>query len=219
MKIYNAHPITREYTGDGHADADPLSPGDWLVPAHAYTDAPPAPKVGFVARRSLDSGAWELVEDMRGTLIYSTETGNESELGSLGPVPNGYTTLRRPSELHAWNGTSWVIAANLQAEVIATRRYAAEISGITYAGMRIETDDRSKLLINGAALEAMLDPHYVTQWKSAGTFFELNATQVLAIARAVRAHVQACFNREAELLEALGKGSLEPTAIEQGWPS
>ena len=34
--------------------------------------------------------------------------------------------------------------------------------------MYIDTDVRSKLLINGAALEAMLDPDYVMQWKTAG---------------------------------------------------
>jgi hypothetical protein len=91
---------------------------------------------------------------------------------------------------------------------IAARRYDAEISGIHLSGLEVNTDDRSKLLINGAALEATIDPTYVMQWKTTSGFVELNATQVIGIARAVRAHVQACFNREAELLAALEAGTI-----------
>ena len=84
--------------------------------------------------------------------------------------------------------------------------------------VHIDTDDRSKLLINGAALEATVDPAYVMQWKTPGGFVELTALQVIGIARAVRAHVQACFDREAELLAALDAGTLTPAMLEQGWP-
>lgn len=101
---------------------------------------------------------------------------------------------------------------------IAARRYEAEVGGITLNGMQIDTDDRSKLLINGAALEATIDPAYVMQWKTPGGFIELTAVQVIGIARAVRAHVQACFDREAELLAALETGTLTPAMLEQGWP-
>ena len=61
--------------------------------------------------------------------------------------------------------------------------------------MRVDTDDRSTLLINGAALEAMLDPDYLMIWKTLAGFVELYAAQVLAVARAVREHVQVCFER------------------------
>lgn len=105
------------------------------------------------------------------------------------------------------------------AETIAARRYQAEVAGITIGGMRIETDDRSKLLINGAAVEAMIDPAYTMQWKTSEGFVELTGAQVIGIARAVRAHVQACFDREAELLAALGGGTLTDEMLEQGWPA
>lgn len=103
--------------------------------------------------------------------------------------------------------------------LIAARRYEAEIGGIEIAGMHVDTDDRSKLLINGAALEAMLDPAYTMQWKTPAGFVELDAAQVLGVARAVRAHVQACFNREAELLDALEAGTFAPEMLDQGWPA
>lgn len=102
--------------------------------------------------------------------------------------------------------------------LIAARRYEAEVGGIEIAGMHVDTDDRSKLLINGAALEAMIDPAYTMQWKTPAGFVELDAAQVLGVARAVRAHVQACFDREAELLEALEAGTFTPEMLDQGWP-
>jgi hypothetical protein len=101
--------------------------------------------------------------------------------------------------------------------VIAERRWEVEVGGITINGMRVETDDRSKLLINGAAVEAMLDPAYVLKWKAAGGFIELEAPQVLTVARAVRAHVQACFDREAELLGELEAGTFTEAMLDQGW--
>lgn len=100
---------------------------------------------------------------------------------------------------------------------IAALRYQAEIAGITINGMRVETDDRAKLLINGAAVEAMLDADYVLKWKTAEGFIELTGAQVSGIARAVRAHVQACFDREAELLAELEAGTLTDEMLEQGW--
>ena len=102
--------------------------------------------------------------------------------------------------------------------LIAEQRYAHEISGIDVDGMRVDTDDRSKLLINGAALEAMIDPAYVRQWKTPAGFVELDAAQVQGVARAVRAHVQACFDREAELLAAVADGSITDQMLQQGWP-
>lgn len=104
-------------------------------------------------------------------------------------------------------------------EQIAARRYQAETAGIEVDGMAVATDDRSKLLINGAAVEAMLDPEYVMRWKAGGAFVDLTAQQVIAVARAVRAHVQACFDREAELLAAVTDGSFTAEMLEQGWPA
>lgn len=105
------------------------------------------------------------------------------------------------------------------AQIIAARRYEAEIGGITLSGIAIATDDRSKLLINGAALEAVIDPAYTMQWKAGDGFVDLTGDQVIAIARAVRSHVQACFNRESELLSELDAGTFTDAMLEQGWPN
>ena len=103
--------------------------------------------------------------------------------------------------------------------VIAARRWQAEVAGIQVGGVHVNTDDRSKLLINGATVEAMRDPGYVMQWKTRGGFVEMTAEEVITVSRAVRAHIQACFNREAELLSELVAEAFTPEMIDTGWPT
>ncbi len=47
----------------------------------------------------------------------------------------------------------------------------------------------------------------------------LNAEQILAMAQAIRSHVQACFDREADLLDAINAGTYETEMIDTGWPN
>jgi len=101
---------------------------------------------------------------------------------------------------------------------ITARRNAALSSGATIGGVSIHTDDVSQQRIVGAALAATLDPEITVNWKCAdGTFVTLDASTIIAIAQAVRAHVQCCFDREAELLDALAAG--EAYDIDAGWPA
>ena len=102
---------------------------------------------------------------------------------------------------------------------IADRRYAAETSGTVVSGMPIDTDDRSKTLINGAALWAYRNAGYVPRWKTSEGFVDLPAVQVLAIADAVSEHVQLCFDREDALLVAVADGSITAEMLEEGWPA
>lgn len=116
------------------------------------------------------------------------------------------------------------VAANREArkaeltQQIAARRYAAETAGITVSGIRVDTSRDSQALITGAALSAMRDPAYVCRWKTPVGFVELDAPEIMALADAVRAHVQACFDREAELLTAIEEGEYSEEMLEEGWP-
>ena len=83
---------------------------------------------------------------------------------------------------------------------IAAARWEAETAGIDVNGFTVRTDRESQALITGAALKAMQDSTYSCRWKTESGFVELTAPQILAIADAVRAHVQGCFDHEAELL-------------------
>lgn len=86
---------------------------------------------------------------------------------------------------------------------MAAARYAAEISGVTLSGAVIRTDRESQALITGAALAASHDENYSVTWKAKNGFVTLTAAQIIAVAQAVRAHVEACFDREAELQTAI----------------
>lgn len=124
-----------------------------------------------------------------------------------------------PSEVDAFlNPPPPVLTAADHRAAVAAERYKHETAGIVVVGMAIDTDDRSKLLINGAALEAMIDPAYVMNWKTPHGFMQLTAEQVIAVARAVRSHVQACFDREGELLDAIEAGTYTEAMLEEGWP-
>jgi len=102
---------------------------------------------------------------------------------------------------------------------IAARRYQAETAGITAEGTHVPTDRDSQALVTGAALAAVLDPNYTCRWKTGEGFVTLAAEQIIAMASDMRAHVQACFDREAELLAALEAGSFTQAMLDEGWPA
>lgn len=100
---------------------------------------------------------------------------------------------------------------------IAARRDAAMKAGISIDGMPVATDDVSQGRLAGAALAAVLDPAYSVRWKGRdGAFITLGGQELIGIASAVRAHVQACYDHEADLLAALDRG--ETPTIDTGWP-
>ena len=86
---------------------------------------------------------------------------------------------------------------------IANARYKAEIAGITFNGTTIKTDRESQALITGAALAALQDSAYSCKWKTEQGFITLTAAQIIAVADAVRAHVQDCFDTESSLAAAI----------------
>lgn len=61
MNIYHFHPATGVFLGQGEADADPLDEGNWFLPAHCTTLAPPSVGAGFFA--AFDGAAWQTVAE------------------------------------------------------------------------------------------------------------------------------------------------------------
>jgi hypothetical protein len=84
----------------------------------------------------------------------------------------------------------------------AVARWRKEIAGISVGGLTVATDDRSKALIQGAYLQAQRDAAFTAQWKTAsGTFMSIGSADIEAIALAVASHIQACFAKEAEVVQ------------------
>jgi len=113
MDIYNYHPETGEYLGGGVAALDPLETRKagldvFLLPANATTTEPPEP--GDFQWPVWTGAAWELTEDHRGVVMYSTATGEVVEITELGPIQAGLTDTA-PGEFEVWDaGTGgWVV--------------------------------------------------------------------------------------------------------------
>jgi len=157
------------------------------------------------------------------------------EVDSTDALPMRSTPAAPPKlsgiEVARWTGGGWEKLASAPVvdavpepapdwlALIAARRWAAETGGIVLGGMPVDTDDRSKLLINGAALRASRDSSYTLHWKTVEGFIDLPADQVLIMADAVSDHVQACFTRESELQAAVFDGAITTDMFEQGWPA
>ena len=100
---------------------------------------------------------------------------------------------------------------------LADARWRAETSGTELGGMRIATDRESQAMITGAALQATIDPSYVCRWKTSGGFVDLDAQTILGAAMAIRSWVQGCFDREAELADAVAASSTKEEVAAIGW--
>jgi hypothetical protein len=113
MQIYHYHPLTAEYLGQGKADPDPLVKGNWLIPAHAVTDAPPTP--GKNQAVLYQNGSWILVEDHRGQVVWDTRDRTETVISSPGPMPDNCTTVP-PEPFQIWIDGRWQIDPEALAE-------------------------------------------------------------------------------------------------------
>ena len=112
---------------------------------------------------------------------------------------------------------------HLKLQELANIRWVKETGGTTFSGYSISTDPTSQTKYVGAVVGAQIDPNTSVNWKmSDGSFVELDATQIVAMSMTVRAHIQACFNREAELktlIEAANnKETLDAIDITVDWP-
>lgn len=125
---------------------------------------------------------------------------------------------------------TWIIAAIPLVEIKAARKAAAtdlrwqkEVAGILINGVQVATDDRSKTLILGKRAQAQSNPAMVFRWKAAsGDWVDLTGAQIIGIADAVADHVQACFDREGELHDAIDTAETAEAVLAvdltAGWP-
>jgi len=107
---------------------------------------------------------------------------------------------------------------------LANRRWQAETGGTTFSGLPLSTDPVSQTKYVGAVVGVQLDPNSTLKWKMAdGSFVTLDAATITAVAMAVRSHIQACFDREAELRvlveAAASKAELDAIDINSDWPA
>lgn len=105
-----------------------------------------------------------------------------------------------------------------QAALIAEERFRREGVGVVVDGLLIDTTRDSQSLIANMAVSALLDAAYRCNFKTSAGFVEVSAAQILAISSAVRSHVQACFDREKDLLGFVQAGTYSTDMLVAGWP-
>ncbi|MGC6031358.1 tail fiber assembly protein [Enterobacter kobei] len=73
------------------------------IAAGSYTDKPAKLDDNTKAiRRTADGSAWEVVDDLRGQLAYSTDPREENTVDFIGPLPDGWTLLSPQTPFDKW---------------------------------------------------------------------------------------------------------------------
>ncbi len=164
--------------------------------------------------------------DHRGWLEAVEETYSDHEIDLKNYSPPFGRTFTEPTEydpatqIPVWNGVEWIVRElsefeptldEVKAEKIAElaqTRWEQETGGLTLPdGTEIKTDRESQALLTGASLYALQNATATVEWKGANGWVTLTASQIQAIAMAVRNHVQSAFSKEKELaakVEAAG---------------
>jgi hypothetical protein len=106
-KIYNYDRSSGLLLSTGEADANPIEPDDWLIPAHATLDAPPQAQPGMVAVMSQSKG-WQLLPDRRG--VWYNAQGDRIEITDVQADVTGLVLTPPPSPDHELVTGKWQIS-------------------------------------------------------------------------------------------------------------
>jgi hypothetical protein len=149
--------------------------------------------------------------------VVETEKPAGDIVESTDPVWNA--TLSQWEQ--GWSVTSCTLeeAKELKKQQITNLRFIQETSHPT-----IDTTRESQAMINGVWSAAQIDPTIIVNFKNPdGTWVQIDANTINALAQAVIAHVQACFDNEKALHEAVDAAAdiaeLEAIDTSVGWPT
>lgn len=117
-------------------------------------------------------------------------------------------------------GTPW---ADSRRHQIAQRRHREEGRGTTVGAQTYASDRDAQALLTGSVVAAQqalaAGAPFSVNWKTADGWVDLDAQQLTAVANAVFVHVEACFDREAELLALVADETYTDDMLGTGWPS
>lgn len=156
------------YIGEAVADASPLEPGVWLIPAHCVEVKPPV----IPERKAAlwDGERWQLIDSYQGLTAYNTQTRAPIVVDRLGSLPAGYT-MEVPGPGQIWTGDRWIddipavvelrYQEQLQAVNIACQR---EITGGVWSAAlgeryRYATELDDQVNLNGMAVRGLNGPY------------------------------------------------------------
>lgn len=117
------------YVGETVADASPLEPGVWLIPARCVEVKPPV----IPERKAAlwDGESWQLIDSHQGLIAYNTQTRAPIVVDRLGALPAGYT-LEVPGPEQIWTGDRWIDDIPAVVEL----RYQEQLQAVNIACQR-----------------------------------------------------------------------------------
>ncbi|MBW5852802.1 tail fiber assembly protein [Yersinia enterocolitica] len=110
VTVFNYHYETKEFTGATDAYIAPHTG----IPGSSTLIAPLPIKAGYAVVFNEDAQQWEYTEDYRGAEAYNTQTGYSRPVITLGPLPEGFTSLAPTSQFDCWDGSQWVKDENAE---------------------------------------------------------------------------------------------------------
>lgn len=96
------------------------------IPASSTLIEPPPYNTGKAV--VFNNGMWDVFEDHRNEMVYSTVDGSELKITVIGPYPENITAYKPNSPYDVWDGDKWVIDmdAKKQGDIVdanATKKY------------------------------------------------------------------------------------------------
>jgi hypothetical protein len=162
MLIHQYDAETGQYISSRLADADPLNLDRWLVPAFSTADELPA-------RSQLEwpfylDGAWKLLPDYRGRILYRQENGAPAEILIAGTTPaeHGLTETPRPSDEYTFRDGAWVI----DPAIVAQRVRAAAMAEFDVRMSNARTMNAGKADAYAAGLLSREEAYYFRAWSA-----------------------------------------------------
>ncbi|SEK13053.1 tail fiber assembly protein [Paraburkholderia diazotrophica] len=162
MLIHQYDAETGAYISSRLADADPLNFGRWLVPAFSTIDELPA-RTPLSWPFYLD-GAWKLLPDYRGRILYRQDNGTPAEILVAGTTPaeNGLTETPRPSDEYVFRDGAWAI----DPAIVAQRVRAAAMAEFDLRMTHARTMNAGKADAYAAGLLSREEAYYFRAWSA-----------------------------------------------------
>jgi hypothetical protein len=198
--IYNYSSVTGEFLNQVNADASPLDPGSYLIPANATDIPPPALKTNQVA--VFLNGAWAIQPDFRGTTYWLAD-GTQAIQQTIGALPAG-STLVKPAATLAQAQQSQVAIISAACAAAITGGFQSSALGNAYTYPSTQTDQSN---LNANVVSSLL-PNLPSNWttlqlcmdsKGNWAYLPHTATQIQQVGSDGKAAILPCLTRNATL--------------------
>ena len=162
MLIHQYDAETGQYISSRLADLDPLNADRWLVPAFSTVEELPArlPLTWPFYR----DGAWALLPDYRGRILYRQATGEPAEILVAGTTPaeHGLTEAPRPSDDYTFRDGAWAI----DPAIVAQRVRAAAMAEFDVRMSHARATNAGKADAYAAGLLSREEAYYFRAWSA-----------------------------------------------------